>query len=167
MCRAGRMKLMRLNPLHTDNRQIALVATLTCVLCAPAVTVAAAPSPATQPRAATTPAAAAGLRVHDPSTIVECNGEYWFFATGSGVRSFRSRDLRQWEPGPRVHAELPEWTRRYPLRDDRLWAPDVIRSPDGRYLLYYSASSFGKNTSAVGLASNVTLDPRDPHYKWV
>jgi arabinan endo-1,5-alpha-L-arabinosidase len=45
------------------------------------------------------------------------------------------------------------------------WAPDVIHIDD-RYLLCYSASSFGKNTSAIGLVTNPTLDPDDPKYKW-
>jgi arabinan endo-1,5-alpha-L-arabinosidase len=35
-----------------------------------------------------------------------------------------------------------------------------------RYLLYYAASVFGKNTSVLGLATNPTLDPADPAYKW-
>ena len=117
-------------------------------------------SPATQP-------GSRGVRTHDPSTVVRHDGEYWFFFTGSGVPSYRSRDLRRWEPGPRALETLPAWTQKYDLRRDRLWAPDVIRAPDGRYLLYYSASSFGKNTSAIGLASNATLDPADPKYRWV
>ncbi|MEJ0091390.1 MAG: arabinan endo-1,5-alpha-L-arabinosidase [Limisphaerales bacterium] len=34
------------------------------------------------------------------------------------------------------------------------------------YLLYYSVSSMGKMTSAIGLATNPTLDPNDPAYHW-
>ena len=108
-----------------------------------------------------------GNRAHDPSTIVACDGEYWCFSTGSGVRTHRSRDLVDWQPGPRALDPLPDWTRGYPLRDDRLWAPDLIRAADGRYLLYYSASSFDKNASAIGVASNATLDPSDAAYRWV
>jgi arabinan endo-1,5-alpha-L-arabinosidase len=37
---------------------------------------------------------------------------------------------------------------------------------DNRWWLYYSVSTFGKNTSAIGLASNPTLDPRSPDYHW-
>jgi hypothetical protein len=29
------------------------------------------------------------VRAHDPSTIVKCKDEYWFFATGIGVSSWR------------------------------------------------------------------------------
>ena len=35
-----------------------------------------------------------------------------------------------------------------------------------RYLLYYAVSSFGRNDSAIGLATNPTLDPADPKFKW-
>ena len=45
------------------------------------------------------------------------------------------------------------------------WAPDIIQL-NGRYLLYYSVSSFGKNTSAIALVTNSTLDPEDPKFGW-
>ncbi len=45
------------------------------------------------------------------------------------------------------------------------WAPDIIKVGE-RYLLYYSVSSMGKMTSAIGLATNSTLDPEDPTYHW-
>jgi arabinan endo-1,5-alpha-L-arabinosidase len=35
-----------------------------------------------------------------------------------------------------------------------------------RYLLYYAVSSMEKMTSAIGLATNATLDPTDPPYHW-
>jgi len=113
------------------------------------------------------PLGSRGVRTHDPSTVIKDRGEYWFYYTGPGVRSYHSRDLINWETGPRAIAELPPWTRDYRLWMDRVWAPDVIRAPDGRYFLYYSVSSFGKNTSAIGMASNTTLDPVDPAYQWV
>jgi hypothetical protein len=46
------------------------------------------------------------------------------------------------------------------------WAPD-INYFDGEYHLYYAASSFGTNNSVIGLATNVTLDPESPRYRWV
>ena len=45
------------------------------------------------------------------------------------------------------------------------WAPDVIHLGD-RYLLYYAVSSFGKITSAIGLATTPTLDPADAAFEW-
>jgi arabinan endo-1,5-alpha-L-arabinosidase len=109
-----------------------------------------------------------GVRVHDPSTIAKCKDEYWIFYTGRDVRSYRSKDLLKWEVGPVVFSNSPPWVAEaVPAnRNGRdFWAPDVIRVGD-RYLLYFSVSSFGKNTSAIGLATNPTLDPGDPNYKW-
>lgn len=105
-------------------------------------------------------------RVHDPSTIVKCKDEYWLFATGFGVASWRSKDLVHWDRGPRVFSEPPDWiTDVVPGHRGRFWAPDVIHHK-GRYWLYYSISKFGVNTSAVALATSPTLDPADPEFGW-
>jgi arabinan endo-1,5-alpha-L-arabinosidase len=107
-------------------------------------------------------------RVHDPSTIVKCKDQFWVFYTGRGTPSYHSPDLLHWEAGPRVFNAPPGWVAKV-VPENRsgmdFWAPDVFHLGD-RYLLYYSASSFGKNVSAIGLAINPTLDPADPAYKW-
>jgi arabinan endo-1,5-alpha-L-arabinosidase len=106
-------------------------------------------------------------QVHDPSTIIQCKDQYWVFCTGRGIRSYYSTNLVDWEPGPRVFTNSLPWVAGVapgnPGND--FWAPDVIRLGD-RYLLYFAASRFGTNTSAIGLATNPTLDPADPHYMW-
>ncbi len=103
----------------------------------------------------------------DPSSIVKCNHEYWVFYTGRGVPSYHSQDLVKWERGPAVFKTPPEWIAKIVPANRRMsyWAPDIIKLGD-RYLLYYSVSSFGKMTSAIGLATNPTLDPDDPAYLW-
>jgi arabinan endo-1,5-alpha-L-arabinosidase len=108
-----------------------------------------------------------GVRVHDPSTIVKCGNEFWIFYTGRGVPSYHSKDLKKWEPGPRVFTNAPAWTdRAVPRhRGNYFWAPDIIHLGD-RYLLYYAVSTFGKRVSAIGLATNPTLDPNDPDFQW-
>jgi arabinan endo-1,5-alpha-L-arabinosidase len=112
-----------------------------------------------------------GVGIHDPSTIVQCKDEYWVFYTGSGVPSYRSRDLVTWQRGPQVITAAPGWLSQIvPPRGGRggvpsFWAPDVIHLGD-RYLVYFSYSAFGKNTSAIALATNPTLDPCDAQYKW-
>ena len=109
-----------------------------------------------------------GIHVHDPSTIVKCKDRYWLFYTGRGVPSFSSRDLVKWEPGPAVFTNAPPWVATaVPGSFSRLyfWAPDIIHLGD-RYLLYFSVSTFGKNTSAIGLAVNSTLDPDDAKFQW-
>lgn len=128
-------------------------------------------SPQTNSSALVTPEMAAfgsrGVRVHDPSTIVKCDGEYWVFYTGNGVPSYHSRDLLTWEPGPHVFSEAPAWkTEAVPAhRGNGYWAPDIMRVGD-RYLLYYAVSTFGKNGSAIGLAINSTLDTNNPAFGW-
>ena len=103
----------------------------------------------------------------DPSSIVKCKDEYWVFYTGLGVPSYHSRDLVKWERGPAVFKAAPEWIARIipANRNMSYWAPDIIKVGD-RYLLYYSVSSMGKMTSAIGLATNPTLEPGDPAYYW-
>jgi arabinan endo-1,5-alpha-L-arabinosidase len=106
------------------------------------------------------------VRVHDPSTIVRCKDEYWLFGTGPGLRSWRSKDLVHWQAGPRVFEALPAWAKEaVPANRGGLWAPDVIYH-EGRFLLYYSVSTWGRNTSAIGLVTNPTLDPADPNFQW-
>jgi arabinan endo-1,5-alpha-L-arabinosidase len=103
--------------------------------------------------------------VHDPSTIVKCKDEYWLFSTGVGIGSWRSKDLVNWQAGPRVFTDIPAWrTNAVPGNRGHLWAPDVIQLTN-RYLLYYSVSTFGKSTSAIGLATNPTLDPERPELR--
>ncbi|HWW02103.1 MAG TPA: arabinan endo-1,5-alpha-L-arabinosidase [Candidatus Acidoferrum sp.] len=111
--------------------------------------------------------ASRGITTRDPSSIVKCKDEYWVFYTGRGVPSYRSGDLVKWERGPAVFKAAPEWIAKIvpQNRNMQCWAPDIIKLGD-RYLLYYSVSSMGKMTSAIGLATNPTLDPDDPACHW-
>jgi beta-xylosidase len=105
-------------------------------------------------------------QIHDPSTILEHEGRYWCFSTGMGVQSLVSDDLTMWQMGPPLFEKPPSWVSDVvPGQRGHFWAPDVIRL-DGRYLLYYSVSVFGKRTSAIALASSPSLDPQSPEYKW-
>jgi arabinan endo-1,5-alpha-L-arabinosidase len=108
------------------------------------------------------------IRAHDPSTIARCGDDYWVFSTGRGIISLHSKDLKTWERVQPVFSTAPKWNSEVVpgTRPLGYWAPDIIHVGD-RYLLYYSVSIFGKNTSAIGLATNVTLDPSDPKFKWI
>lgn len=111
--------------------------------------------------------ASRGVVTRDPSSIVKCKDEYWVFYTGRGVPSYRSKDLVKWERGPAVFKTAPEWIAQV-VPDNRnmiYWAPDIIQVGE-RYLLYYSVSTIGKMTSAIGLATTPTLDPDDPDFHW-
>lgn len=88
------------------------------------------------------------------------------FSTGNGIITRHSADLKTWVTGEPVFKDFPAWHREVmPNQKGHLWAPDVILRGD-RYLLYYSVSGWGKNTSAIGLATSPTLDPRDAAYQW-
>lgn len=106
------------------------------------------------------------IGVHDPSTLVKEGDTWWLFGTGRGVNSFHSTDLVHWRRGPSLFPDPPSWiTDVAATQKGHFWAPDVIRH-DGRYLVYYSVSAFGKNTSAIALAASPTLDPSSPDYGW-
>lgn len=100
------------------------------------------------------------LRAHDPSSIVKEGDRYYLFSTGWGVRTKFSDDLTDWSEGSPVFARdaVPDWTREVaPGFEGHFWAPDVVRCGD-RYRLYYSVSRFGKQTSAIGLATSSAID---------
>ncbi|WP_345222372.1 family 43 glycosylhydrolase [Hymenobacter koreensis] len=106
---------------------------------------------------------------HDPSAIVKEGNTYWTFTTGQGITSLYSTDLVKWTPGPRpvFPNGYPSWINtRVPGFTGHFWAPEIIFM-NGRYYLYYSCSTFGSRVSAIGLATNVTLDPNSPNYRWV
>ena len=65
-----------------------------------------------------------------------------------------------------VFAHLPEWAVKDVAGLRGLWAPDVSYF-NGKYHLYYSASTFGSNRSSIGLVTNQTLDPSSEKYRWV
>jgi arabinan endo-1,5-alpha-L-arabinosidase len=108
------------------------------------------------------------VRVHDPSTIVKCKDEYWVFFTGDGIPSAHSKDLAHWETGPAVFTNVPGGITQAVTahRGNETWAPDIIHFGN-EYRLYYAVSTFGKNTSAIALVTNPTLDPRDLQYHWM
>jgi len=104
--------------------------------------------------------------VHDP-VAAEQDGVFYLFNTGRGISVHSSTDLENWKREEPVFSEKPDWT------DDvvedfenHIWAPDIFHK-DGTYYLYYSVSSFAKNTSAIGVATNETLHPEDDNFEWV
>ena len=96
--------------------------------------------------------------VHDPVMAHE-GGTYYMMSTGRGLQMAESADLKTWKVWGRTPllTNIPEWTRdSVPGFNDHVWAPDIIRW-NGRWWLAYSCSTFGKNTSAIGLASTDSL----------
>jgi arabinan endo-1,5-alpha-L-arabinosidase len=113
------------------------------------------------------------VRVHDPSMIKQ--GEtYYVFSTGDerglnqgNIQIRKSTDLAHWELVGTVFSKIPDWiTDELGATPPNLWAPDITFFND-TYHLYYAGSRFGTNNSVIGLATNTTLDPSSPDYKWV
>ena len=103
--------------------------------------------------------------VHDP-VMIRQGDTYYIFATGPGIAVWSSPDRVHWKHEKPVFAEPPAWALdAIPTFRGHIWAPDISYY-DGKYFLYYSVSAFGKNTSCIGVATNVTLDPNDPKFKW-
>ena len=99
--------------------------------------------------------------VHDPVIAFE-NGTYYAFYTGQNIGYMTSKNRKTWT----VHRDgvlrnIPEWTHdSVPGFKRHIWAPDIIQW-NGRWWLAYSCSTFGKNTSAIGLLSATSLEQGD------
>ncbi len=91
--------------------------------------------------------------IHDPSTLVECDGKYYTFGTGGG--GLISADGGwTWDSG----AERPGGGA----------APDAMKIGD-RYLIAYGATGGGLGGSHSGRMLtmwNKTLDPKSPDFKF-
>ncbi len=90
------------------------------------------------------------IQIHDPSTIVECNGKYYTYGT-SGT-ALVSDDGWVWRRGTT------------PSR--RGMAPDIIKLGD-RYFQFVSANVGGQPRAEINLITNKTLDPDSPDFQWV
>jgi arabinan endo-1,5-alpha-L-arabinosidase len=109
--------------------------------------------------------------VHDPS-IIRQGSTYYVFSTdasssqGGFIPIRCSTNKIAWSGCGFVFAALPSWISSAVPQATDIWAPDVSYF-NSTYHVYYAVSSFGSNVSAVGLATNSTLDSTDPSYQWV
>ena len=103
---------------------------------------------------------------HDPVLAKGEDGRYYCFSTGLNINVLSSADRVTWRKERPVFWLAPAWTTNaVPDYKGFAWAPD-ISFHRGLWRLYYSCSSFGRNTSAIGLAVNKTLDPKSPDFGW-
>jgi arabinan endo-1,5-alpha-L-arabinosidase len=115
---------------------------------------------------------AGDLHTHDPSLVQDRHGDWYVFSTGDPVvaggtiQIRRSHDLLHWEYAGNVFDAIPGWATAAIPGVANLWAPEVHEHA-GTYYLYYAASTPGSNNSAIGLATNTTLDPHRSDYQWV
>jgi arabinan endo-1,5-alpha-L-arabinosidase len=89
------------------------------------------------------------VQIHDPSTIVQCDGKFYTYGTGGSC--LVSDDGWTWRRGVT------------PAR--RGMAPDVIHLGD-RYYMYIAANIGAQPKAAINMIWSKTLDPNSADYKW-
>lgn len=111
------------------------------------------------------------LGAHDPALIRE-GSDWYVFSTGDSavaggaVQLRHSTDGRNWKFAGTVFGAIPAWISQQIPGVSNLWAPEIVKR-GSTYYLYYAASTFGSNRSLIALATNTTLNPADPSYRWV
>jgi arabinan endo-1,5-alpha-L-arabinosidase len=89
------------------------------------------------------------IQIHDPSTIVQCDGK--FYTYGTGGTCLVSDDGWIWHRGTT------------PAR--RGMAPDVIHLRD-RYYMYVARNVGAQPRAEINMVWNKSLDTNSPDYKW-
>ncbi len=103
--------------------------------------------------------------VHDPVMAKEGN-TFYLYHTGWNISCLSSTDLEHWTFERPVFTAPPVWAiQSVPGYKGHTWAPDIVYH-QGKYHIFYSCSSFGKNTSAIGHAERHTLNPADTLSPW-
>ncbi|MEU7620327.1 arabinan endo-1,5-alpha-L-arabinosidase [Micromonospora rifamycinica] len=113
-------------------------------------------TPTTPPASYPNPGRVTGdVGVHDPTIVVRPGGGYLVAHTGDNIALKTSGDRTAFRNAGTVFPNGAPWTTTYTGGSRNLWAPDLSYR-DGRYWLYYSASTFGSNRSAIFLATSTT-----------
>jgi len=94
-----------------------------------------------------------GENVHDP-TMIMSGSTYYVFNTGLWTRT--STNMTSYTSIARVLSPNPGWIGSNVTGVTDLWAPDASYF-DGRYHLYYAASTFNSNRSCIGHATRTAL----------
>lgn len=89
------------------------------------------------------------IQIHDPSTVVRCDGKFYTYGTGGS--SLVSEDGWIWSGGVT------------PSR--RGMAPDIIRVGD-RYFMYVARNVGAQPRADINLIWSKSLDPNSADYKW-
>lgn len=93
------------------------------------------------------------INVHDPTVVKTPGGSYILAHTAPNIALKTSSDRTAWRDAGVVFPNGAPWTTPYTGGDYNLWAPDISYR-NGQYYLYYSASTFGSQRSAIFLATS-------------
>jgi arabinan endo-1,5-alpha-L-arabinosidase len=95
------------------------------------------------------------IDVHDPEVTKTPSGTYLLAHTGPGIPLKTSSDRTRWTNAGSAFPNGLSWVHTYTDGSNDVWAPDITYT-NGRYYMYYSASKFGTNRSAIFLATSTT-----------
>jgi arabinan endo-1,5-alpha-L-arabinosidase len=113
-------------------------------------------TPTTPPAAYPNPGAVSGATgTHDPSIVKTPSGGYIRAQTGDNIPLTTSADRTAFTAAGSAFPSGASWTTAYTGGSRSLWAPDISYH-NGLYYMYYSASTFGSNHSAIFLATSST-----------
>jgi arabinan endo-1,5-alpha-L-arabinosidase len=153
--------------------------TVTCALYVVAAVVVpaaatATPTPGLPPAAPAVAPLHGNVTLHDPALAQGTKANLWFVyssgdpgADGGAVQIRKSVDNgRTWSYLGTMWKEIPKWLTDEVPGANTMWAPEILRHGN-TYYLYYAVSTLGHNNSVIALATNTTLDPAAPGYRWV
>jgi arabinan endo-1,5-alpha-L-arabinosidase len=127
----------------------------------------AAPVEAAEPQ----PQMTGDVQIHDPS-VIEIGGQFVAVGTGQqgpthgAIRAKTSPDGVRWADAGLIGQGPPAWAQAaLGFRPSNVWAPSISQRGQTVFL-YYCLSSFGHNTSAIGLMTNPSFDPLKPGGGW-
>jgi arabinan endo-1,5-alpha-L-arabinosidase len=95
------------------------------------------------------------ITVHDPSAVKKPDGTYIIAHTGDNIVLKTSTDRTAFKEAGVAFPNGASWTTSYTGGSKNLWAPDISYH-NSKYWMYYSASTFGSNKSAIFLATSTT-----------
>jgi arabinan endo-1,5-alpha-L-arabinosidase len=111
------------------------------------------------------------VQIHDPS-VIEIGGQFVAVGTGQqgpthgAIRAKTSPDGVKWTDAGVIGGSPPAWAQAaLGFRPSNVWAPSISQRGQTVFL-YYCLSSFGHNTSAIGLMTNPSFDPLKPGGGW-
>ncbi|MEU4250025.1 arabinan endo-1,5-alpha-L-arabinosidase [Amycolatopsis sp. NPDC026612] len=126
------------------SRFVAIILFATALLVTPAAAAAGYPNPGR---------VTGDVGVHDPSVVKRPDGSYLVAHTGDNIALKTSADRTAFRNAGSVFPNGAPWTTTYTKGSRSLWAPDISYH-NGQYYLYYAASTFGSNRSAIFLATS-------------
>ncbi|WP_277207194.1 RICIN domain-containing protein [Isoptericola croceus] len=93
--------------------------------------------------------------LHDPEVVKTPDGGYLLASTGPGVPLKTSTNRTHWTDAGSAFPGGTPWADTYTGGSAHLWAPE-IHYANNQYYLWYSASTFHSNRSAIFLATSPT-----------